>query len=117
VLGECHCTVNPNPTALSGDRHAVRLHLQVYHSPTLRMLRYINATIYICIAFIELPPWAGESASYPIFAPLSPIDGIPYPTWNLWVLPPSITMSIDMFCIFGFGVEMLFKRRSILTPF
>jgi len=65
----------------------------------------------MCIAFIELPAWATENAAYPIFAPLSPIHGVKYPTWELWVVPPFMTMSIDMFCICGFALEMFVKYR------
>ena len=58
------------PVAITHDVSDTIPGYQLYHSQGARFLRYANATIYMMISFIELPPWANESGAYPIFAPL-----------------------------------------------
>jgi amino acid transporter len=66
----------------------------------LSLLRYLNLAVFLCIGFVERPSWCYNVSCGDPKVVLSS---------HLPVLPVSVTILIELVCLFGFACEMVLK--------
>jgi hypothetical protein len=70
---------------------------------SIRLLRHVNAGVYMCLALVETPVWC--------FSPPCELGGVP--DWGLPTLPQWATLLIEASCVCFFLGEMGLKMRFV----